>query len=71
VGFFWEDSFKFEEKIIIDKQDVFKDLEEFVKSEKKKMNFGERVLNGVLYFIPALLLTAILSPNARRRKYRL
>jgi len=68
VSFFWEDSFNYKENIIIDKQDVFNDLEKFVKSEKQKMNFGERILDVSLSFIPALLLTLIFSPNARRRK---
>jgi hypothetical protein len=71
VGFFWEDSFNYKENIIIEKQDVFNDLEKFVKSEKQKMNFGKRFLNGLLYFMPALLLTVIFSPNARRQKNRL
>jgi hypothetical protein len=71
VGFFWEDSFNYKENIIIEKQDVFKDLEKFAKSEKQKMNFGKRILNGLLYFMPAWLLTLIFSPNARRRKNRL
>jgi hypothetical protein len=71
VSLFWENNFNFKENIIIEKQDVFNDLERFVRSEKTKMNFGTRLLNGLLYFIPALLLTVIFSPNARRRKKRL
>lgn len=71
VSFFWEDSFNYKESIIIEKQDVFNDLARFVKSEKQKMNPGERFLNGLLYCMPALLLNVIFSPNARRRKNRL
>jgi Methyltransferase domain len=68
VGFFWEGSFNFKENIIIDKKDVFKDLEDFVRSEKQKMHGGERFLNGLLSFVPDLLLTVLFSPNARRRR---
>ena len=69
VGFYWEDSFTFKENIIIDKQDVFNDLEQFVESEKLKMSFGIRVMNWLLYFVPAWILNLIFSPNARRRRY--
>jgi hypothetical protein len=68
IGFYWENSFKYKENIIIEKQDVFRDMEKFVKSEKQKMNLGIRSLNGLLHFMPALLLNLMFSPNARRRK---
>jgi hypothetical protein len=67
LGFFWEGSFNFKENIIIEKRDVFNDLGSFVKSEKQKMNFGQRFLNGLLYFIPAWLLALVFS-NTRKRK---
>jgi hypothetical protein len=68
VGFFWEGSFNYKENILIDKKDVFRDLEDFVRTEKLKMNGGERFLNGLISFVPDLLLTLIFSPNARRRR---
>jgi hypothetical protein len=70
VGFFWEDSFNFKENIIIEKRDLFNNLEEFVKSEKKKMNFGKRFLNGLLYLTPTWLLTVILNNTRKRRPVR-
>ena len=56
VGFFWEGSFDFKENIIIEKKDVFHNLEQFVRSEKQKMSFGQRSLNALLYFVPVWLL---------------
>jgi len=70
VGFFWEDSFNFKENIIIEKQDLFNNLEEFVKSEKKKMHFGKRFLNGLFYVLPTWLLTVIFNNTRKRRPIR-
>ena len=68
VGFYWENNFTFKENIIIDKRDVFADLSRFTRAEKQNMPFNARLLNALLYFIPALALTVVFSPNARRRR---
>lgn len=71
VGFYWEGSFDFRENIIIEKKEVFDDLAAFVRSEKQKMSAGTSFFNELLYFVPAIFLNVVFSPNARRRRNRL
>jgi hypothetical protein len=59
LGFYWKGSFKFKEKINIDKNEVLKDLEVFTKKEKQKMGFPKRILNEILYYVPKWLLKLI------------
>ena len=56
ISFYWEGSFKFKEKIIINRKDVFNDLERFAEREKKKLNMKDWIINELLYYVPTRLL---------------